>query len=208
LEYGWKLCQKLHEPKIRILQLTSDFAVSIILRYLDVINIARHKKYLVSLLHRLLHCCRIGTMLSCRPIVPRDSPDLDCHPGTKSREASGDAGPYVRVGTVRLPVSFADSEFQLLKAIGVDRGLLSLHLLDEFHGPHRVAELHGLHRGRSYQPNSRSWYPVTPNQPLKYALSAGADAHMIATFVSTAVATQEPKACQEMSYVGEGLILV
>jgi hypothetical protein len=105
-------------------------------------------------------------------------------------------------------ISFVGSEFQLTNAIGVDCGLLSLHCLAEVHGLHRLAELHGVHRGRSYHPNSRSSKPVTPNQPLKYALRAGADAQMIATLVSTAVATHEPKACQEISYVGEGLILV
>jgi hypothetical protein len=59
-----------------------------------------------------------------------------------------------------------------------------------------------------YHPKLLSWYPVTPNQPLKYAFSAGADAHMIATFASTAVETQEPRASQDISYVGEGLSLV
>jgi hypothetical protein len=124
----------------------------------------------------------IGTILSCRPSVPPDSTDL-CR--------------FIRYGTATpsstswCNVSVASLFPNVPSGVHCDSSTMD--------SPCHLAP---------YHPKLRSWYSLTPNQSLAYTFSAGADAQMIATFVSTAVATQEPRASQEMSYVGEGFSLV
>lgn len=132
----------------------------------------------------------IGAILSCRFNVPPESIDPPTSPAPSLSVDTAD-----RFGSLTLSTTSTLPSFQLKQLNGV---LLDLDSPCP-PPPPLCAELHGLHLGRLYHPNSLSSKPVTPNHPWKYALSAGKEAQMIATFVSTAVETQDARASQEMS---------